>query len=568
MSLKKRNIFFVAAIVLAGFAVYSNTLENTAFLANPDSILENPLIQNHRNIPLLFSGAVLRYNDSQYRPLNLAMLSVIKAFVKNDNVSFWRLLEAGLHAANAALLFIVIFMCTGHGLFSFLGALIFTVNPQASAFVNNIENIHYMLGMFFLLNTLIFALLFMKNGRAACLAACLTLFLGGLLSSDIVLYSILLVVLLSLFSGEHRLSGRMFMVLVLLVLAGLAYYYVTSKIKLMPLAIFRGQNQALVKRLESFKENVFCPYLLLGACSFAVSLLYLAYGRVKSRAKYILPAIILAAAGYFAPKAYSLNLRYQDNISYWGSALESGGKNLPSAGFNLAKSFYESGMKKQAENIFRVMANTDKGPSDVRIMALYYLTKGCLDEKEFERAYFYLIKMSALTDREIRQIDNELRYIPKEMSYDDEKRSVLFSENELYTKLTLFGHARLYFALGLYDWADYIFSELYLYNPYDLECLYSLGQLMTRKGFYQSAKRYFIRILELDPGNDPARAGIEYVEGVICGSIKPEPAGHYPAEERVSRQFAKMLGKLSMGTLSEKEKGEVVRLLYSAIKER
>jgi len=62
MTVKHKTLIMALMLVMAGFIVYSNSFENTAFLTNDDSILKNPLIQNYKNIPLLFSGAVLRYN--------------------------------------------------------------------------------------------------------------------------------------------------------------------------------------------------------------------------------------------------------------------------------------------------------------------------------------------------------------------------------------------------------------------------------------------------------------------------------------------------------------------------
>jgi hypothetical protein len=565
MTVKHKTLIMALMLVMAGFIVYSNSFENTAFLTNDDSILKNPLIQNYKNIPLLFSGAVLRYNESQYRPLNLVLLSLSGAFVKNDNVFFWRLLPVGLHVMNAVLLFLLIFICSGERLFSFMGALMFLAHPWASAFVNNLENIHYLLGIFFLLGGLIFTALFLKTGKMAYQAACLILYIGGLLSSDIVLAAILFAFLISFSWKESRFSARTFIMLLSLVLAGLAYYYLISGIKLVPLAIFMGQNRSLVSHLEGFRKNMFCPYLLLATCSFAVSLLCMANNLIKKPCKYVLPLILLLVTGYCAQRTFGLNARYLNNVTYWESVIEERKEDIENAAFHLAKSLYESGMPYEAQKYFLMVSS--KGATKIRVKAFYYLMNIYLEENKYEKAFFHLMNMSTLADREIRQIDNELRYIPQEVPYDDEERPRLFSENELYTKLSFLGYAKYYFAIGLYDWAEFLFSELYLYNSYDMEYLYCLGQLFIRKGYYESAKKYFRRMLELNPYDALAAGRIEYIDGIVDGRAECEPAGDYPAKAYISKPFAKLLAKLSMGTLSKEKTDEVTRLLYMGANE-
>ena len=97
-----------------------------------------------------------------------------------------------------------------------------------------------------------------------------------------------------------------------------------------------------------------------------------------------------------------------------------------------------------------------------------------LPKPDWAISNFYLTKMA----RSKISISMKRLHIAKEISYYKEKKSRLFSENVASKKKFFLGHGKYFFDIGLFDWSEFLFSQLYLYNPYDIEYLdYLAGQI-------------------------------------------------------------------------------------------
>ena len=195
--------------VLAGAAVgggavlvsFAPCLDAPLSPAAGGDVLHLPLLSWWRNAPRILSADFTMFTDGQYRPGSYLLLALLRSFVSPGSVTFWHLLQVGLHLGNAALVGLVIHRLTGRRTGSLFGALVFALHPLATVVVNDIGSFHHLAGATCLSAALWAYLRFADGGSRRAYGLCLALFAAGLLVSKV---SFVLPLLLAAYEGVYR----------------------------------------------------------------------------------------------------------------------------------------------------------------------------------------------------------------------------------------------------------------------------------------------------------------------------------------------------------------------------
>ncbi len=572
-------------IIVLGFIVYSNSLNNTAFISGYDSITDNPLIQNCRNIPVIFTKAILHYKD-QYHPLSLAVEAVLRTVISGKNIIGWRISLIMLHVIAALLLYTLIFIVFRKDKVSLLGAVVFLVHPVSTAAVNVVGNICLLLDVILLLSTMIMVLLALKENRAGYYALSVMMFIGGLFNSNLILVVLPVVLILFLAALVFKKSNikpiRAFTLLLAVLIAYLLYHFITLNIKLYPITFFPENKfilgQFIYTAREAFKTVISgvvtfiypyqdnsvhctekCLYILVVFYSIALSyMFYLVCDRIE-KVKCLAFMIIFLVGLYYLPCTFMENRRYATDVTFWNS------QDGEEEKYRLARSYYKAGLFDEAMKHFMVIA--DEGSPERKKYSFSFLSEIHSREGDYRTAFYYLIKLAKLIKKHEFLEDIELH------SYNTGITPI--KKKKVEDRMLFFKSAgKLYFYIGLYDWSEYFFSRLYLYNPYDIENLHYLAGIMNCKKYYSASRVYLERILQLMPCYTPALEEIKYVDGIIAGKVKTD-AGHYrqgklnvPKDERELMVKYLFYGEMSCNEKIRKKARSFYMSVYNRVKSK
>lgn len=189
----------VGLVASFGWSVHAPT-----FITHESGVLQLPLLAWWRNVPLIFSRDFLMFSEGQFRPLSYALLAVVRTFIGAENVSFWHIWLLVLHGVNAILVFVLVQHFSKHTGSAILAAAIFALHPVASVVVNNVDHVHYLLGLTFYLGSLSCYLAFADTRRKALYAMATGLFALGLFTSKAVFT---LPLVLGAYEGLYRRAG-------------------------------------------------------------------------------------------------------------------------------------------------------------------------------------------------------------------------------------------------------------------------------------------------------------------------------------------------------------------------
>lgn len=137
----------VILIIVIGLIVFANSLFNGFVWDDETQILNQPLVQSLKNLPLIFSvgnysfGGSSRFTDLYYRPFsNLSYLIIY--VTAGSNAFFFHLVSVIFHILNAVLVFFILIELLSHikgdnTFFPLILAVIFLVHPL------NVETVAY-----------------------------------------------------------------------------------------------------------------------------------------------------------------------------------------------------------------------------------------------------------------------------------------------------------------------------------------------------------------------------------------------------------------------------------------
>jgi len=154
---------FILILILSGFIIYFNALQNKLFWDDNDNILNNVYIKNWKYFPKYFTenliaGAGLLSN--YWRPLLLTIYS-IEWHLWKGNAFYYHLFNVTVHIANSILLFFFLKKLFKNEILAFLTALIFLVHPLQTESVTYVSGLGgpfsfllILLGLLFYIETL------------------------------------------------------------------------------------------------------------------------------------------------------------------------------------------------------------------------------------------------------------------------------------------------------------------------------------------------------------------------------------------------------------------------------
>ncbi len=221
--MEKKRFFIgvsVVLIVVSGFVVYFNSLNNGFIWDDYDLVRDNVYVKRWSSLPLVFSTDVAAGGGRQYnfyRPLQ--MLTYFSDY------SLWKLNSVGYHLTNVVLhvlaaltLFWLVVLLFGNPFLSLVTALLFVVHPVHTEAVAYVSGRADSLAAIFLLLSLVF---YHHNFRSDkpifFVAACLSYVLA-LLSRENVLILPALLLLYHYFIREKPKAGRFLLFLFLALL--------------------------------------------------------------------------------------------------------------------------------------------------------------------------------------------------------------------------------------------------------------------------------------------------------------------------------------------------------------
>ncbi len=587
----KRYLLLIC--VLLGFAVYFNSLGNRAFLTGDNSIVNVPLVQELRNTPLIFTRAILHYK-SRYQPLSFAVVSLFRAISGGKSTIAWRILQITLHAAGAALLFLLIFLVFRQNLPAFIGSAIFAVHPLSAPVVNSVNSISFLLDAILLLSVSILVLLAVKRNKPVYYAFSLVLFICGLFNSDAVLFllpAVLLIFLVLLVSGETRhYSLRILFLLVSFVYMVLFFNRYTSAIKLYPITYFPVDIFILKKYLTdllaalrtiiSFSGRFLWPYKNGPNCypfeelmcipliiySFLLAFLcYLGLKKIKKHKKVFTVIAVAVIAVYFSATIIE-NKRYLTDVSYWES--------LPvkQVRAQLANSYYEAGDYFNAKKHLLYLSH--KGTIENKVYATSRLVETYHMAAENDMVFYYLLSIARIMIENEYLIEGEMRSLQQSWEGREAGLPVMTRKKVLCRMIFFNSFSKYFLDAKLYDWAECFLCFLCMYNPYDIDNLMNIARTMIYKGYYRSAEIYLKQVLRLVPEHAGARNKTEYINGILSGENTLAAVDAEKNEWNVSEEDKAIMNKLllfyegpDLPEIEKKAKYIIMNNVYEKIKD-
>ena len=196
---RSRPWVIAALAVVVASALFAVTFNAHTFLESSDCVLRLPLLAHVKHVPEIFGQHFMAFTGGQYRPLPYALLAVARTFVSADHAVFWHVWLVGFHVLNAMLVYTVARHFTRREGPALLVLAVFLLHPLGAAFGNQVNLFPDVLGGSFYLGSLACYLAWARRRRFHLYALALVLFVGGLLSSHVLLTLPVLILLYGLF---------------------------------------------------------------------------------------------------------------------------------------------------------------------------------------------------------------------------------------------------------------------------------------------------------------------------------------------------------------------------------
>jgi hypothetical protein len=524
-------------ICVIGFLVFARSLNNSAFLTNDDSVVRLSLIQNPANIPLLFTGAPLRYTNLEYRPVGFVALSLFKALVRDENTAAIKILLLLAHILTAVLLCMIFSLLSKNRLVSGLCATLFLVHPYCLPLVNNIENFYQLLGVCLVLGAILCGVAYIVRHKKTMLIAATLLFLTGLFTAKIplVVLPLLGAFICTVFAFKRTVPAGLLWLFAGCILAALCYILVGSSITIQPATLFYSEDRSLMHygsaALDMTKSVVFflalCvvplkkalfnfdlyPVAYLSVTFFAAlvsALLIRICGRMKKTGYYAAIGAMTCLGFWYCALTVSWSALYENNATFWKEAVRfmDSGSERSRAEFLLGKSYYEEGNSIKAGNLFFALAQRTDLDDETRTDLLSCLAEIYRKEGQYENANY--CTMEIVNSQGWATLSRN-----EEQAYDFYKTMPVMTRKVALLTRAWRACARQDMETGFYDWAEHALTIIYLYDPYNIECLEYLGRVYFAKGHYTAATVYYRKILNLDPSNSAAKIAIEKITTVL-----------------------------------------------------
>ena len=174
-----KNLMFVLLIVLLSIIVYGNIFFNEFVWDDYVFILDKPEIKSFSNIPQFF----LTDTDGTYRPLRSVHYTAIYSIFKKNPFGY-HLNALCFHIMISILVYLIILNLINKRNIAFLASLLFALHPIHTGRVTNMTAGFDLLGIFFVLLSFYFYILFSKEKKINYFIGSVMVFLIGLFASE------------------------------------------------------------------------------------------------------------------------------------------------------------------------------------------------------------------------------------------------------------------------------------------------------------------------------------------------------------------------------------------------
>lgn len=193
-------------LVLIGFALYLNTLNNPLFWDDYDGILHNLYIQNWSYWPKFFTENLVAgagFLSDYWRPMILIVFSTAW-HLWQDNPLGYHLINIVLHISNAILLFFILKKILKKDNLSFLIVLIFLIHPVQTEAIAYVSGIGDPLSVFFVFLSATFFIKFLEKLKGKFLIISTIFFVLALMSKETAIITPFILFLIGLFYFDKQ----------------------------------------------------------------------------------------------------------------------------------------------------------------------------------------------------------------------------------------------------------------------------------------------------------------------------------------------------------------------------
>ena len=567
------------------------------FLARDDSILRLPLLSNWRNVPIIFSRDFMPFSDGMYRPFSYALVAILRSAVSADAFVFWHTMLLAVHMLNAAMVFLLTRELTKHTGASLLAAGVFCFHPLSFVLVNDINNLHLLLGLSSYLGTALLYLAFRRSRRVPYFAFAFITFALGLLTSTVIITLPLLLIVYECVYQRLRKPGMMLAIGALLLL-GLSAMVVWARMKPPPLlysypvgrgdavpsflSLVAGARCYVLGLLLGWRVPVVLrdllplvsswtdPSFLVGA-GVIVLLLAVAFWRMARRDAAGLGLCFMCATMIpFATTAWNPVEAHGSWVYLYGAmaglAVAAGG--LAKQAFSMRVPWLRRGIP--AALILLVVHNgirlsllnrAARSPVTFWQSVLTWNERSKTAQIELGKAYL----TAGEPDKAVKHL-----FTPAVDSLDESCVSLCryyFRDGNLWAASihAMFAKddlaiAELWEALNCLDHAECRVGVVLSRNPCDTQALKLLARVFRKKGFLPDARRVIAQVADIDPSDTEARSMLAELD-------RDEPRAHTAVPARgdwvrfmVDRTFSDALHRRTLALAEALPNDPVIRM--------
>ncbi len=255
---KKLILVSLILIVIFGSISYTNSLRYPFIWDDKILIVDNPVIKDARNIPLLFQREINYRTSGEsnfYRPLQMLVYTLDYVFGKLD-VRLYRASSITFHIFVALMLYWLAWLIFKNTIVPFVASILFVTHPIHTEAVVYISGIADPLAAFFMLSGTVFYIKYTRSEkRLYFYILCLLSFLLALLSKEIaIVFPLLLMAYDRIYKGKGGISLKRHASFLLL---AALYIFLRNTILNFPVENIITESTTLLQRLPAVFQSLF-----------------------------------------------------------------------------------------------------------------------------------------------------------------------------------------------------------------------------------------------------------------------------------------------------------------------
>lgn len=538
---KTKRWWFPCLIIFIGLLTYSNTLHNKALFNHPptiytDSLLNISLLQSYKLFPQIFTTEFSIHTLGEYRPITYALVSLLRNFTNSSNYLAWHFFLIGIQILNALIVFLILKELINKITSAFF-SLLFLVHPFFSFLVNDLNKLYILLGIEFILFTLLFYTLYLKKKTLFYLLVSVFSFALSVFTFRLAILSPVFIVLLHALYAKNKQAltisfiylsilfvffslgnlNLMFLFSISLILVCILSYniyekkegflhlvthllpyfavvilwiFITWKVDLKPIYVYPVQQIKAALLLTPFETSFvlknFLSYHKMYLLAI-ITVLCLPLFLFFDHKGWIKRGILSILVGLFIFSTMKLNSLYAGDVKYWEEINEISNNRNNIVKLNLSKAYLKEGKLRQAKKLLFHLKYEKENHGLVEDTINTELGKLYFAQQQYKLAGYYFLQK------------------PKGCLPGAEKID----------KGRLKDIGDFLFNIGFLSYAENYFACALVLDPYDLELLNRLGKVLLYKNFFRASGKYFEQVLEYDKNNDTAIYHLAFIYKTI-----------------------------------------------------